>query len=112
MHSLHWLPYAGPMDDSGNSSNSRCAAPEPGYSLTVSDRTIAAMQLAAHFTAESMNRSGATDPRERLAEQLSYFDLAFRAIMGSTARGMIKSTGPISEGEAEYRTRTITGDLR
>ena len=100
------------MDDSGNATATRSAAPEQGYALKVSDRTIAAMQLAAHFTAESMCRSMTTDPRERLAEQLSYFDLAFRAIMGSTARGMIKSTGPISEGEAEHRARTITGDLR
>ena len=100
------------MDDSGTGTATRNALSEPGYSLQVSDRTIAAMQLAAHFTSESMRLSSTTDPRERLAEQLSYFDLAFRAILGSTARGMIKATGPIAEGEAEHRTRTITGDLR
>lgn len=100
------------MDDTGNPTATFSAQGEQGYSLKVSDRTIAAMQLAAHFTSESMRRSVASDPRERLAEQLSYFDLAFRAIMGSTARGMIKATGPISEGEAEHRLRTITGDLR
>jgi hypothetical protein len=100
------------MDDSGIPTATRTTAPEQGYALKVSDRAIAAMQLAAHFTAESMHLSTTADPRERLAEQLSYFDLAFRAIMGSTARGMIKATGPISEGEAEHRARTITGDLR
>ena len=52
---------------------------EPGYVLHVSDRTAAAMQLAAHFTAQSMVLSATVDPRARLAEQLSYFDLAFRA---------------------------------
>ncbi len=100
------------MDDSATATASRCASSEFGYSLKVSDRTIAAMQLAAHFTSESMALSSTTDPRERLAEQLTYFDLAFRAILGSTARGMIKATGPIAEGEAAHRTRTITGDLR
>lgn len=100
------------MDDSGNPIANQHAPIEQGYALRVSDRSIAAMQLAAHFTSESMRRSVTSDPRERLAEQLSYFDLAFRAIMGSTARGLIKATGPISEGEAEHRVRTITGDLR
>lgn len=63
---------------------------EPGYVLRISDRTTAAMQLAAHFTAEAMKASRADDPRVRLAEQLGYFDLAFRSIMGSTARAMIR----------------------
>jgi hypothetical protein len=58
--------------------------------LSVSDRTAAAMQLAAYFTAEAMRASQTDDPRARLAEQLGFFDLAFRSIMGSTARGMIK----------------------
>ncbi len=72
---------------------------EPGYILHSSDRTSAAMQLAAHFTAEAMLSSTANDARSRLAEQLGYFDLAFRAIMGSTARGAIKSgTGMLVSG--------------
>ena len=100
------------MDDAESSADTPCTQAEPGYTLRVSERTIAAMQLAAHFTAESMRLSSTSDPRERLAEQLSYFDLAFRTILGSTARSMIKATGSIAEGEAEYRTRTITGDLR
>ncbi len=72
-------------------------ADDPGYVLKVSDRTTAAMQLAAHFAAEAMRNSIVDDPRARLAEQLSYFDLAFRSIMGSTARTMIKS-GAINNG--------------
>jgi len=68
---------------------------EPGYVLHVGDRTVAAMQLAAHFTAEAMASSPTGDPRARLAEQLSYFDLAFRSIMGSTARGLIKNGAPV-----------------
>ena len=56
------------------------------------------MQLAAHFTAQAMAGSPTGDPRARLAEQLSYFDLAFRAIMGSTARGMIKNGLPVDPG--------------
>ena len=63
----------------------------PGYALHVSDRTTAAMQLAAYFTEQAMAHSSSVDPRERLAEQLSYFDLAFRSVMGSTARGVIKA---------------------
>jgi len=106
------VPYAASMDEIGLATATQSAPSEHGYALKVSDRTIAAMQLAAHFTAESMRLSSTADPRERLAEQLSYFDLAFRAVMGSTARGLIKSTGPIAEGEAEHRARTITGDLR
>lgn len=62
-----------------------------GYALRVNDRTTAAMQLAAYFTEQAMLHSTAQDPRERLAESLSYFDLAFRSVMGSTARGMIKA---------------------
>jgi hypothetical protein len=69
---------------------------EPGYVLHVGDRTVAAMQLAAHFTAEAMTGSPVVgDPRARLAEQLSYFDLAFRSIMGSTARALIKNGAPV-----------------
>lgn len=69
----------------------------PGYALHVSDRTTAAMQLAAHFTEQAMAHSTAVDPRERLAEQLSYFDLAFRSVMGSTARGVINAgTGTLN----------------
>ena len=63
---------------------------EPEYILHSSDRTAVAMQLAAYFTAEAMRSSTSDDSRIRLAEQLGYFDLAFRAIMGSTARGAIK----------------------
>jgi hypothetical protein len=70
---------------------------DPGFVLRVSDRTAAAMQLAAYFTSEAMKLSHSEDPRALLAEQLGYFDLAFRTIMGSTARGAIKSTPPISE---------------
>jgi hypothetical protein len=77
---------------------------EPGYLLHVSDRTAAAMQLAAHFTAEAMKASRNDDPRARLAEQLGYFDLAFRSIMGSTARGIIKS-GPSASDEVENGIR-------
>lgn len=112
MQSFRRFTYRACMDDLFSPTEARCSPTEPGYALQVSDRTIAAMQLAAHFTSESMRLSATSDPRERLAEQLSYFDLAFRAILGSTARGMIKATGPVSEGESEYRTRTITGDLR
>jgi hypothetical protein len=75
---------------------------ELGYVLRVSDRTAAAMQLAAHFTAEAMKNSSAEDARVRLAEQLGFFDLAFRSIMGSTARGIIKAgSTPASTNEAE-----------
>ncbi len=80
---------------------------EPGYALRVSDRTAAAMQLAAHFTAEAMKLSSATDPRVRLAESLGLFDLAFRSIMGSTARGIIKS-GPaqaVAETDSNSHSR-------
>jgi hypothetical protein len=70
---------------------------DPGFVLRVSDRTAAAMQLAAYFTSEAMKRSRSEDPRALLAEQLGYFDLAFRSIMGSTARGAIKSSAPLSE---------------
>jgi hypothetical protein len=77
---------------------------EPGYVLRVSDRTTAAMQLAAHFTAEAMKTSTTGDPRMRLAEQLGYFDLAFRSIMGSTARGIIKSGPATTTPEPEPAT--------
>ncbi|MDQ2682279.1 MAG: hypothetical protein M3Y37_02010 [Chloroflexota bacterium] len=81
-----------------------------GYELQVSDRATAAMQLAAHFTAESMKLSTTDDPRAALAEQLSYFDLAFRSIMSSTARTMIKAS--TSELEQEARARTLTNEFR
>jgi hypothetical protein len=55
------------------------------------------MQLAAYFTSEAMKQSRSDDPRALLAEQLGYFDLAFRSIMGSTARGSIKSSAPFAE---------------
>ena len=80
-----------------------------GYSLRVADRTTAAMQLAAHYTSESMRFSTTEDPRARLAEQLSYFDLAFRSIMSSTARTMIKSGG---ETDADGRLRPSTAEFR
>jgi hypothetical protein len=70
---------------------------DPGVVLRVSDRTAAAMQLAAYFTSEAMKQSRSDDPRALLAEQLGYFDLAFRSIMGSTARGAIKSSAPFAE---------------
>jgi hypothetical protein len=70
---------------------------DPGFVLRVSDRTAAAMQLAAYFTSESMKRSRSEDPRALLAEQLGFFDLAFRSIMGSTARGAIKASSPLSD---------------
>lgn len=63
------------------------------------------MQLAAHFTAEAMKLSTAEDPRSRLAEQLSFFDLAFRSILGSTARGMIKIGALPAETELPARPR-------
>jgi hypothetical protein len=51
-----------------------------------------------------MKASKAEDPRARLAEQLGYFDLAFRSIMGSTARGIIK-TGATPGTDAELGSR-------
>lgn len=90
----------------------RISSGEPGYVLQVSDRTTAAMQLAAHFTAESMRTSQSEDPRARLAEQLSYFDLAFRSIMSSTARTMIKSSGLTAEPEGDSRSRTVPSEAR
>jgi hypothetical protein len=75
----------------GEPTETQVSNDEPGYVLRISDRTAAAMQLAAHFTSEAMNVSQTDDPRARLAEQLGFFDLAFRSIMGSTARAMIKS---------------------
>lgn len=78
---------------------------EPGFALRVSDRTAAAMQLAAYFTAEAMRHSTASDARARLAEQLGFFDLAFRSIMGSTARAMIKTGVAPVETESVARPR-------
>jgi DhnA family fructose-bisphosphate aldolase class Ia len=78
---------------------------EPGYVLRVSDRTTAAMQLAAHFTAEAMKNSATEDPRARLAEQLGFFDLAFRSIMGSTARGIINAGGSQTASSSDAGTR-------
>ena len=80
--------------------------------LRVSDRTTAAMQLAAYFTEQSMRLSSSDDPRARLAEQLSYFDLAFRSIMSSTARTIIKNSGQAAESENDGRGRTITSEFR
>ncbi len=76
---------------------------DPGYVLHVGDRTVAAMQLAAHFTAQAMANLPGGDPRARLVEQLSYFDLAFRSIMGSTARGLIKNGPPVEADPARLR---------
>ena len=81
----------------------------PGYALHVSERTTAAMQLATYFTEQAMVHSTSVDPRERLAEQLSYFDLAFRSVMGSTARGVIKAG---TDGLPNARERVGSGDLR
>jgi hypothetical protein len=85
---------------------------EPGYALHVSDRTTAAMQLAAHFTSQSMLLSATDDPRARLAEQLSYFDLAFRSIMSSTARTMIKTPVQTGDADGDGRARPHTGEFR
>ena len=87
-------------------------AREPGYLLRVSDRTTAAMQLAAYFTEQSMHLSTSDDPRARLAEQLSYFDLAFRSIMSSTARTIIKNSGSNADTESDGRGRTVTNEFR
>lgn len=84
---------------------------EPGYMLRVSDRTTAAMQLAAYFTEQSMRLSSSDDPRARLAEQLSYFDLAFRSIMSSTARTIIKNSAS-ADGESDGRGRAVTNEFR
>jgi hypothetical protein len=80
--------------------------------LRVSDRTTAAMQLAAYFTEQSMQLSSSDDPRARLAEQLSYFDLAFRSVMSSTARTIIKNSGQAAESENDGRGRTVTSEFR
>ena len=45
--------YAGPMKDALTTNEPPDVPREPGYVLHVSDRTTAAMQLAAHFTAQS-----------------------------------------------------------
>lgn len=63
------------------------------------------MQLAAHFAVESMKLSTTQDPRARLAEQLGYFDLAFRSIMGSTARGIINAGGAQGTTNADSVSR-------
>ncbi len=86
---------------------------EAGYVLHVGDRTTAAMQLAAHYTAESMRFSTTDDPRQRLAEQLSYFDLAFRSIMSSTARTMVRNGNGSGSNElnGDGRLRSITGEI-
>jgi hypothetical protein len=68
------------------------------------------MQLAAYFTTESMRLSHSDDPRARLAEQLSYFDLAFRSIMSSTARTMIKAS--TNELDGDGRSRPLTSEFR
>lgn len=80
---------------------------EPGYVLKIGDRTVAAMQLAAHFATEAMERSTAEDPRARLAERLSYFDLAFRSIMGSTARSLMKNAA-VLDNDPDRILRTIS----
>jgi len=102
--------YAGPMKDALTTNDPPDVPREPGYVLQVSDRTTAAMQLAAHFTAQSMVLSSTQDPRARLAEQLSYFDLAFRAIMSSTARTLIKTPAPGTETEVDGRR--VTNEFR
>jgi len=86
---------------------------EVGYVLHVGDRTTAAMQLAAHYTSDSMRHSTTEDPRQRLAEQLSYFDLAFRSIMSSTARAIVRNGNGAGSNElnADSRIRPITGDI-
>ena len=86
---------------------------EVGYVLHVGDRTTAAMQLAAHYTTDSMRYSTTVDPRQRLAEQLSYFDLAFRSIMSSTARAIVRNGNGSGSNElnADGRIRSITGDI-
>jgi hypothetical protein len=85
---------------------------EPGYILRVSDRTTAAMQLAAYFTEQSMQLSTSDDPRARLAEQLSYFDLAFRSIMSSTARTIIKNSAAVADSDGDGRGRSVTSEFR
>jgi hypothetical protein len=81
----------------------------PGYVLHTDDRAIAAMQLAAHFTQEAMQHSRAGDARARLAEQLGSFDLAFRAIMGSTGRGI---AAPNAAGPTNHTAPVMTGGAR
>jgi hypothetical protein len=101
------------MESEHPNPNSSDSQSETGYVLRVSDRTTAAMQLAAYYTAESMKYSAADDPRARLAEQLSYFDLAFRSIMSSTARTMVRAGSPTGSGDLspEGRVRSITGEF-
>src|ERR1700747_2636738 len=84
----------------------RVSNEEPGYVLHVSDRTTAAMQLAAHFTSEAMKVSKTDDSRARLAEQLGFFHLASRPIRGTPARAMIKSGNlPGTDQELGSRSR-------
>ena len=104
--------YADAMKDVSATNDMPSSPAEPGYVLHVGDRTSAAMQLAAHFTAESMRLSTSDDPRTRLAEQLSYFDLAFRSIMSSTARAMIRGGTQPASADGENRTRPITSEFR
>ncbi len=103
-------PYHECMKDLRAANELDPATPDTGFVLHVSDRTTAAMQLATYFTAESMRFSGTEDPRARLAEQLSYFDLAFRTIMSSTARTMIKAS--TSELDQDPRSRSNTNEFR
>ena len=97
--------YAGPMKDALTTNDDPDVPREAGYVLHVSDRTTAAMQLAAHFTAQSMVLSATADPRARLAEQLSYFDLAFSARVGDKysfrlgANNLLDKQPPIVGGE-------------
>lgn len=98
------------MKDSIGAPQAESAPTDNGLVLHVGDRTSAAMQLAAYFTMESMRLSLADDPRARLAEQLSYFDLAFRSIMSSTARTMIKAS--TNELESDGRARPLTSEFR
>jgi hypothetical protein len=101
------------MDSEYMQSSATESSAEAGYVLRVSDRTTAAMQLAAHYTAESMKYSKTDEPRARLAEQLSYFDLAFRTIMSSTARTMVRAGSASGSGElsSDGRVRSITGEF-
>lgn len=103
-------PYHGHMKDLRAANELDSPGSDSGFVLHVSDRTTAAMQLATYFTAESVRFSTTSDPRERLAEQLSYFDLAFRTIMSSTARTMIKAS--TNELDQEPRSRTSTNEFK
>jgi hypothetical protein len=110
---LSLVPYAEHMERKRPPHQDESLSAEVGYVLHVGDRTTAAMQLAAHYTAESMRLSTADEPRQRLAEQLSYFDLAFRSIMSSTARTMVRNGNSPGSNElnADGRIRAITGEI-